>query len=538
MSRSLDRTDTNVLQIPDPQSDVAAHFVKQYHTDPIRDQIAQLLQDTDKRDNHNHPGFSPEQITERLKAIEEQLLVEKSDSPATGAIDFLQACSRLQSQSDPSYRAEHNLAHLLHGRHTLVGLMGKLQGTLMQGNQVCHEVAAFAHACEQRLITLLLSFMGYAPDGSAWALPTVGGSEANILALLAARERFFKLHTGLSVATCGLATACAALPPGVTPMILLPESAHYCWEKAARSIGLGQGSLIKLPVDARQRLCPLALRGALATHTNQIMACVSIFGATEFGGIDPIDQIDALLAEHEQRTGFPVWHHIDAAMGAPAVRQPAYRHLQPALCAADSVTVDPHKLLFSPYNCGALIIREPGWLTAIQADAPYISHYGEGEFCPDAPGRYRLNGSLDSSGILAAYYTLSAIPWTVLDTMVAQCCEQAKCFASHLAKLSSTQSALSLVSTQPDLLMVGSYWTGAPSDEVHTTFHRDMITRLHTDPAGFRISTTLYTITLNGTPRLVHRFCFMHPELSLESAKGMAEHYWKTFCITLAHYNT
>jgi glutamate/tyrosine decarboxylase-like PLP-dependent enzyme len=101
---------------------------------------------------------------------------------------------------------------------------------------------------------------------------------------------------------------------------------------------------------------PAALRTAIESDLeagNLPLAIVACGGATNTGAIDPLDAIADVAAE------FGVWLHVDGAFGAWAALDPAYADRFKALARADTVTLNPHKWLQVPVDCGALLTRHP-----------------------------------------------------------------------------------------------------------------------------------------------------------------------------------
>jgi glutamate/tyrosine decarboxylase-like PLP-dependent enzyme len=87
-------------------------------------------------------------------------------------------------------------------------------------------------------------------------------------------------------------------------------------------------------------------------------------GTTNTGSVDPLPALADLAATEG------LWLHVDGAYGAPGALAPRGAALLEGLGRADSLTVDPHKWLFTPYECGVLLVREPGLLAGAFAMAP------------------------------------------------------------------------------------------------------------------------------------------------------------------------
>lgn len=88
------------------------------------------------------------------------------------------------------------------------------------------------------------------------------------------------------------------------------------------------------------------------TDRNRLFAVVATGGTTNAGIIDELDSI-ADLCEKER-----IWLHVDCAYGGGALAANSVRHLFNGIERADSITIDPHKWLFSPYDCGAVIYKD------------------------------------------------------------------------------------------------------------------------------------------------------------------------------------
>jgi aromatic-L-amino-acid/L-tryptophan decarboxylase len=99
----------------------------------------------------------------------------------------------------------------------------------------------------------------------------------------------------------------------------------------------------------------------------EVVAVVASAGATNTGSVDRLDEIAAACVERG------IWLHVDAAYGGAALLAPARRSLFRGIELADSVTIDPHKWLFTPFDCAALLYREPSAARAVHTqDASYL----------------------------------------------------------------------------------------------------------------------------------------------------------------------
>jgi len=177
------------------------------------------------------------------------------------------------------------------------------------------------------------------PQGTSGLL-TSGGSTANLMALVAAR------HAAVGDDS--------ALLPRLT--VYASDQAHSSLIRAAWIAGIPRANVRILPSDDQFRLRPDLLREAVAAdgaagfHPLMVLATA---GTTNTGATDPLPELAAWC--NAQR----LWLHIDAAYGGFAALAPRGRAALEGLGLADSITLDPHKWLYVPFECGSLLVREP-----------------------------------------------------------------------------------------------------------------------------------------------------------------------------------
>lgn len=171
-----------------------------------------------------------------------------------------------------------------------------------------------------------------------------GGTEANITALWAARNKMRKKR----------------------PEVVLPESAHFSFEKAADLLG------VKLVMAPLGKDLSVDVSTAVEKINENTIALVGIAGSTEYGAIDDIRGLSEAAVEHR----LPL--HVDAAFGGfviPFLRELGYetRDFDFSLDGVASITIDPHKMGLAPIPCGGLLVRDRGVLEPIGTLAPYLT---------------------------------------------------------------------------------------------------------------------------------------------------------------------
>jgi L-2,4-diaminobutyrate decarboxylase len=188
--------------------------------------------------------------------------------------------------------------------------------------------------CENEAMKWIVSLTGL-PEG-AFGVFTSGGTAANLSAIVTARELWreddtYKREKGLIITSSGAHSSIKAMAKVADVDILL--------------------------VDSEEKLTGTALRKTIDNlnfhQRKRLFAVVATGGTTNAGIIDDLEAI-AAICEKEN-----VWFHVDAAYGGGALVADSVRHLFNGIEKADSITIDPHKWMFSPYDCGAVIYKDP-----------------------------------------------------------------------------------------------------------------------------------------------------------------------------------
>lgn len=188
--------------------------------------------------------------------------------------------------------------------------------------------------CENQAMKWLVSLTGL-PD-TAFGVFTSGGTVANLSALVAAREAWRNKREENKA---------------VKGLLMTSNGAHSSVEAMARVMD-ADIVLIECPDEnLRGHVLQEAINGLTEEDRKRLFAVVATGGTTNAGIIDELDTIAEVCAQEQ------VWFHVDAAYGGGALAAPSVRHLFNGIERADSITIDPHKWLFSPYDCGAVIYK-------------------------------------------------------------------------------------------------------------------------------------------------------------------------------------
>lgn len=190
---------------------------------------------------------------------------------------------------------------------------------------------------EQALISRLGTLF-HEPGACGYA--TSGGTESNIQALR-------------------MAKACKKKQ---RPNVVLPESVHFSFRKACDMLGIDMHTV---PLDEGYRMDAGLAENAVDEDTCCI---VGVAGTTEYGMIDPIQELGKIAMEHN------LFFHVDAAFGGMVI--PFLQHHEPfdfLVPGVSSLAVDPHKMGMSTIPAGCLLVREREMLCALSIDTPYLS---------------------------------------------------------------------------------------------------------------------------------------------------------------------
>jgi aromatic-L-amino-acid/L-tryptophan decarboxylase len=230
-----------------------------------------------------------------------------------------------------------------------IGVAADLLASAADQNVTSWRSAPAATRVEHIVLRWLGQLAGFA--GDAAGVLVSGGSMANLTALLIA----LRTRSRPSADRRSL-TAYAS------------EDAHFSIAKAADVIGV---ELRRVAVDDRRRLDIHELRSAIDADRRagrHPFCVVGTAGTTATGAVDELDAIATVADEHR------LWLHVDGAYGALAAADPSHRHLFSGIDRADSLSIDAHKWLYAPVDCGALLVRDPdATTTAFASDgAAYV----------------------------------------------------------------------------------------------------------------------------------------------------------------------
>jgi tyrosine decarboxylase len=361
----------------------------------------------------------------------------------------------------------------------LAANLGYMLTLLYNPNNCAYEGSPATTALEIEVGRQLAKLMGYDPQ-KAWGHITSGGTVANYEGLWLARNlksipiavrgvmpelvagfdewQLLNLPTGkiLDLGDRAKAAGCfeevrrrsargAGMQGTNLGKVLVPQSKHYSWTKAADIFGIGQENLVSIPVRDNYRIDIAALKSAidrLVARRIPILAVVAVVGTTEEGAVDEIHEIVRLRDRYEDQ-GVCFYLHIDAAYGGYArslfldeedrfmgYNEVGRQHARQAILhddtdwltadvyeafkampEADSITVDPHKLGYTPYAAGAITAKDRRIIDLISYFAAYV--FEKTDDNPMLLGSYIMEGSKAGAAVAAVWMAHRVVPLNI-----------------------------------------------------------------------------------------------------------------------------
>ncbi|MEK7675469.1 MAG: pyridoxal-dependent decarboxylase [Verrucomicrobiota bacterium] len=214
-----------------------------------------------------------------------------------------------------------------------------VQGMMWATSPACTEL-------ETHVLDWLADMLGlptrFKSSGSGGGVIQDSASSASLCALLAARERATRFESNQRGGD-GRLVAYAS------------NQAHSSIEKAVKIAGLGLRNFRLIEVDDRFAMRPEALARQIAQDRQAGLVpcyvCATV-GTTSSNGLDPLPEIGRVCQEHG------LWLHVDAAMSGTAALCPEYRHIQAGLELADSYCFNPHKWMFTNFDCDCFYVAD------------------------------------------------------------------------------------------------------------------------------------------------------------------------------------
>jgi glutamate/tyrosine decarboxylase-like PLP-dependent enzyme len=341
--------------------------------------------------------------------------------------------------------------------------------------------AAGSTYAENQALAWLSSLAGM-PEGAGGVFVS-GGTAGNLSGLVAARHTTTERRGGRPDRW----------------RVLMSAEAH---SSVATAVNVMDADVLTVPTDDRGRMTGASLRAALDALPGEVraslFAVVANAGATNSGAVDELDAAAEIAAEND------LWLHVDAAYGGAALAAPSARPQFDGIERADSLVIDPHKWLFAPYDCAALLYARPR--EALPAHIQQASYLDEVNVVDTwNPMHYAVHLSRRARG-LPFWFSLAT--------------NGTDAYADAIeAVLSVTQEAAEEIRRRPDLELVMDPQlsvvlfrrSGWSSDD-----YSAWCERLLADGVAFLVPTA-------WRGERMMRFCFVNPRTTIEDVRSILD---------------
>ncbi|KAJ4365547.1 Glutamate decarboxylase 2 [Neocucurbitaria cava] len=251
----------------------------------------------------------------------------------------------------------------LYASTNAVGLVSELLLAALNTNVHVYQVSPVLTLIEKRTTTYLASLFNLPPSTSG-GISQPGGSASNSTAIVIARNTLYPATKASGNGTHAFT-------------IFTSAHGHYSVEKAANLFGLGSRAVISVPVDAAGAIVPeeferLVQESKGRGETPLLLNATA--GTTVHGSFDPFTPLAAICKKHN------MWFHIDGSWGGSVVFSSAHAGSRLAGAElADSITINPHKMLGVPVTCSFLLGADMNtFYKALTLPAGYLFHNAPG----------------------------------------------------------------------------------------------------------------------------------------------------------------
>ncbi|MEJ1222213.1 pyridoxal phosphate-dependent decarboxylase family protein [Sediminicola sp. 1XM1-17] len=339
--------------------------------------------------------------------------------------------------------------------------------------------------CENEAMKWLVSLTGL-PE-PAFGVFTSGGTAANLSAMVTAREAWRKNTDNINEKA----------------LIITSSGAHSSIKSMAKVID-ADVVLVETEDSMSATMLVNALKGLTEHQRKRLFAVVATGGTTNAGIIDDLDGIGSICEQEG------LWFHVDAAYGGGALASKQARPLFKGIERANSITIDPHKWLFSPYDCGAIIYKNPELAKeAHSQEGSYLDIFKDEGAHGFNPSDYQIQLTRRVRG-LPLWFSLAMHGTDKYEWAVQQGIE----LANLAGKIIGENPVVELV-REPSLSCVlfrRKGWT--PDDYRNWTYknHRD----------GFALVTPTKWKN-QGVYETVARFCFINPDTTESDIRAILD---------------
>jgi glutamate/tyrosine decarboxylase-like PLP-dependent enzyme len=256
------------------------------------------------------------------------------------SLEYEQISGYINKYLDYSVKTKSKQFHnQLFAGYNIPSLVGEFITALTNTSNYTFEASPLGTLMEMELIRKMSKVAGFRGNKGTFL---TGGSNANMIAMLCARQEKFPEIKENGIASLGVLT------------IFVSETCHYSYEKAANVIGLGINNVRYIKTDSGGSLIPSELEKAIVSSIEAGETPIMIgatAGTTELGAFDPIREMREIADKYS------LWLHVDGAWGGSILLSNKHKNLLSGIEKADSMSWDPHKMMNVPLICSVLLVN-------------------------------------------------------------------------------------------------------------------------------------------------------------------------------------
>lgn len=477
--------------------------VRQYFVDPTSADVAKLAllsMDTLRAMAQIYAtGGNPQEMSPDIR----NWLFPSATSQNGHENEVRRVIGQVLARETGTRRFDNKFMGQIHPQGSEVGILSNLIAAYMNTNTVVAEVSKAENQMESEVLSWMADIFGY--DRRTFSGNIVsGGTMANLSALWVAREKMINTLQSQHLWKRGM------------PLYVLGnEMAHYSLFKACDLLGARDVIFLKTPIKGLKTDVKAMERSiqAIQKKNGYIMAMIGLAGETETGMVDDLNGL-ADLAEK-----YGIYYHVDAAYGGGFILSRA-NYLFKGINRADSITFDPHKLLYTPYPAGAILFKDKRMhmLTekGMRSHARYLlkNEIRSGELDPDKErnfGMSRPEGSMGSAGVISTWATIQLLGEEGIKALLNHTLDLTEYAHDRLC-----ESQILYPLHEPD---TNSILIGMRNLDLSCDFHRFIMreSRERLDQQGYYISLNEDVDRGCGDKRPAFRFVAMHPYTTNEN---------------------
>jgi aromatic-L-amino-acid/L-tryptophan decarboxylase len=221
-------------------------------------------------------------------------------------------------------------------------VLGEMLTAALGAQCMMWETSPAATELEEKMMIWLRYMIGLPKEFHGVIQDTA--STATLCAILTARE----YYSSYKVNEKGFSSA-------ENYRVYCSSEAHSSIEKAVKISGIGRENLIKIPVDNEFRMIPKELDSSIIVDIKKgyrPLCIIDALGTTGCTAVDPLKEIGRIAKEYD------VWFHVDAAYSGTALILPEMKHYLEGIEYVDSFVFNPHKWMFTNFDCSAYFVRD------------------------------------------------------------------------------------------------------------------------------------------------------------------------------------